>query len=509
MAGNPSTYHLGSWLFLRGLGAIYLIAFGSFWIQYQGLVGDNGIYPISDYLAAVADYCEGQADISCLSIAPSLLWLGSSNAALTLLLSSAALSSILLLSGALTKLSAIGCWLCYLSLVTAVPQFLNFQWDSLLLETGLLGILFAPWKLWENPKAKTVYSSLSRGLIAWLLFRLMFESGYVKLNSFGPNNENTWWDLTALDYHYFTQPIPHGMSWHFHHLPDWFDNMSLCIMFAIELVIPFFIFAPRRIRTVALILQILLQLLIMLTGNFGFFNLLTCLLCIPLLADQSFPKCLRNVLASPNHQEPYSIPRWLAWSRRAVLWPIAAVILVMSTLELGQACQWIDLHQRDPTLWSPPESILSFHQTLAPYRSINGYGLFRVMTTERPEIIIAGSDDGITWKPYLFKWKPVHLEKLPGCAIPHMPRLDWQMWFAALNYHTHRQFRPWFARFMRELKNNNNTVTALLEHNPFAEQAPQYIRVELYLYTYTSLEKHRKTGHLWERKRLTNYTLTL
>lgn len=448
-----------------------------------------------------------------MSIAPSLLWLGSSNAALTVLLSVGVLSSTLLLGGLFSKLNAIVCWMCYLSLATAVPQFLNFQWDSLLLETGLLGILFSPWKVWESPKSETAYSPLVRWLIGWLLFRLMFESGYVKLNSFGANNENTWWDLTALNFHYFTQPIPHGMSWHFHHMPNWFHQTSLCVMFAIELMIPFLIFTPRPVRTVALLSQMVLQLLIMSSGNFGFFNLLTCLLCVPLFADQSFPPWLRKFILQPNAEDEEkgaddrgqpSIATWMTWSNRMLLWPSAGIIIFISSLELFAACKWIDLHERDAALtgW-----LQAFRKAIAPYRSINGYGLFRVMTTERPEIIIAGSDDGIVWEPYIFKWKPVQLNNMPGCAIPHMPRLDWQMWFAALRYRGQGQFQHWFERFINELKQNNATVTALLEHNPFQQQAPQYIRIQLYLYTYTSPDVYKQTGQFWERELLPQYTL--
>jgi hypothetical protein len=133
---------------------------------------------------------------------------------------------------------------------------------------------------------------------------------------------------------------------------------------------------------------------------------------------------------------------------------------------------------------------------VAPFRIISGYGLFRVMTKERSEIIIEGRDDGIEWKPYEFKWKPGALSQSPGWVEPHQPRLDWQMWFAALG--DSRQ-NPWFLALAFRLLENSPDVVHLLGKNPFPDKPPRYLRAELYRYRFSTLAERRQTGNWWQR----------
>jgi len=336
----------------------------------------------------------------------------------------AVLSALVLVGIAPVPILAV-LWALYLSLAVVGQVFLGYQWDALLLETGLLAVFLAPGGRWPRPGRESPPPPVAVWLVRWLLFRLMFGSGVVKLASGDP----TWRSLTALQYHYWTQPLPTSVGWYAAHLPDWIDTASVGIMFAVELAAPFLLFAPRRFRRMAFGPLLGLQILIALTGNYAFFNLLAAALCLFALDDGDLPARWRARF--PPAAEGVR-PFW----PKAVLYPVAVIIVVVSAGEMMSTLGVV-----------PPAPVRALHRIVGPLWSINTYGLFAVMTTSRPEIIVEGSDDGLTWKTYEFKWKPGDLARRPGFAAPHQPRLDWQMWFAALGtYNEQTWFLPFCAR---------------------------------------------------------------
>ena len=145
-----------------------------------------------------------------------------------------------------------------------------------------------------------------------------------------------------------------------------------------------------------------------------------------------------------------------------------------------------------------PQPLLGLLQWVSPLRTINSYGLFAVMTTTRPEIVVEGSNDRLTWLAYHFKWKPGDPKRRPAFVAPHQPRLDWQMWFAALGDY---RGNPWFVNFLVRLAKGSPEVLALLEENPFPDKPPRYLRAVLYEYHFTDFATRHATGDWWLRER--------
>lgn len=455
------TFRIASRLFLRTLGAVYLFAFASFAMQAAGLIGSRGISPIADYLHSLREYYG-----AVYWQVPTLFWLNAGDATIKAVGIAGICFSILLLLGVRWRILRVALFVLYLSLVTAGQEFMGYQWDALLLEAGFLAIL-----LGTSPLAVWLYR--------WLLFRLMFLSGAVKLASGDPS----WRNFTALPVHYETQPLPTPLAWYMYQLPGWFQRGSVGFVFLIELVVPFLIFAPRRVRFLAASATVALQILILLTGNYAFFNLLTISFCLFLIDDG----CFRRLLPKAVRQRVNSIAsgeKSRAWSR-AICWAFASFALFVGTFQVARTFG---------VRWSPAEAVM---HSVAPFEIINSYGLFAVMTTTRPEIVIEGSNDGVTWLPYEFKYKPGDLTRRPAWVAPHQPRLDWQMWFAALgNY----QSDPWIVRFMARLLEGSPEVLRLLGRNPFPVAPPRYIRAQLYLYSFTTPSGRKRTGAWWHRE---------
>ena len=260
-------------------------------------------------------------------------------------------------------------------------------------------------------------------------------------------------------------------------------------MFAIELGAPFLIFAPRRLRFLGAAAIASLQILILLTGNYTFFNFLTLALCLLLLDDFALQKIL-----------PKKLNRWFSTSQQSSTitkprrWPKDVTVSIASVFAVISLSQVASVFGPGFGLWVPAAI---FERELGSFRTINGYGLFAVMTTKREEIIVEGSNDGVNWQPYEFKYKPGDVNRRPGFIEPFQPRLDWQMWFAALgNY----QQKPWFVDFCQRLLQGSPAVLALLEKNPFPDRPPRYIRAELYDYRFTNFAERRATGAWWKRK---------
>ena len=462
---------VSSWLLLRALGAVYLIAFVSLWIQLDGLIGRDGILPAGRYLEVVRRFAGPER----YRLLPTLCWFDTSDRFLHGLALAGSLAAVSLACDVVPALGAAVAWASYLSLTLAARDFLAFQWDALLLEAGFLAIFLAPLDLGSIRPRAAPPPPLVLGLVRWLVFRLMFSSGVVKLSS----GDAAWRGLTALRYHYETQPLPTWVGWYAHQLPAWFQDASVVALFVIELLIPFFIWAPRRLQQVAFAAFAGWHALVAATGNYGFFSLLSVALCLTLLDDDAWPRRLRECLQAGRTAR--------GWPT-VVLVPVACVLFVLGALELSLT---LGLQ------WRWPAPVVALYRAARPFRTVNGYGLFAVMTTTRPEIVVEGSDDGVTWLPYEFKWKPGDVRRRPGFVEPHQPRLDWQMWFAALGSYDDT---PWFAAFLERLLRGSPPVLALLERNPFPAAPPRYVRAMLYDYRFADPGVRRREGAWWRRE---------
>ncbi len=463
---DPTRQAATTGLFLRLLGLVYLTAFASLALQVEGLVGSRGIVPAPEFLSWVRT----QTGVERYWLVPTLFWLDASDAALRLVSWGGAVLAVLLAGGLSPAAMLALLWACYLSLVSVGNVFLGYQWDALLLETGFLAIFAAP--LAARLRAGQEPPAIALWGLRWLLFRLTFASGVVKLAS----GDATWRSLSALLVHYQTQPLPTWIGWYAHQLPAWFQKLSCGVMFAIELLVPWLIFGPRRVRLAAFFLLVGLQALIALTGNYAFFNLLTLTLCVLLLDDSALP-----------WRRAADVVNGRPWPR-FILVPVAAVVGVLSLATFASSCG-LEL--------SWPRSLVALHRAVTPFRSINGYGLFAVMTTSRAEILVEGSSDGVTWKPYAFRNKPGDQWRAPAFVAPHQPRLDWQKWFAALG---RCERNPWFESFLERLREGSPPVLGLLATNPFPDRPPRYTRALLFDYRFTDQSARRDTGAWWRRE---------
>lgn len=480
------SYALAQFLFLRCLGLIYLVAFLSLGSQLAGLIGHHGILPVDRFLAALGrEYDASGVGIDRYRLLPTLSWLQSSDSFLNLQCAVGAMASLALLAGLAQVPCLVLLWLLYLSLSVVGREFFGYQWDNLLLETGFLAIFVAPTRWWLKAPSTPFDPRLARFLLRLLLFKLMFSSGWVKLSS----HDSTWRDLTALAFHYQTQPLPTCAAWYANQWPLWFHKLSCGVMFALELGAPLLIFAPRRPRLLGCGLLVLLQLLILATGNYAFFNWLTLALCLLLVDDVALARLLPKRMSRSARP---TVTRAAPW-RRAVTALVALVFVPTSCLQIA--------HSTGAHLaWAAPMAALE--TWLDPLRTVSGYGLFAVMTSERREIVIEGSDDGETWLAYELRYKPGEVNRRPSLVAPHQPRLDWQMWFAALGSYRHN---PWFVHFCLRLLQGSRPVLALLAKNPFPEHPPRYLRAELYNYSFTEASERRATGAWWKREHIGEY----
>ena len=460
---EPPANRLSSWLFLRLLGAIYLIAFASFGVQAAGLIGSGGILPVAQFLPAVRQYLGASAYWS----APTVLWFGSSDAFLKAVWLAGVCLSLAVFLGLNWRWLRVALFVLYLSLVTAGQVFMGYQWDTLLLEAGFLALFLgsSPLLIW---------------LFRWLLFRLMFLSGAVKLLS----GDFSWRNFTALPVHYQTQPLPTPLAWYFYQLPGWFQHFSVGFVFFVELIVPFLIFAPRRVRCLAAGCITFLQLMILLTGNYAFFNVLTIALCIFLLDDELLSRVLPGAIAARISNRDIHL-RWPLF-HQAVCRAVATLVIFVSGYQL--------LGTFARANWGPAELAV---RAVAPFQIVNSYGLFAVMTTSRPEIIVEGSNDSKTWLAYEFEYKPGDLSRRPAWVAPHQPRLDWQMWFAALGDY---RSDPWTVQLMVKLLQGSPDVLRLFAKNPFPVSPPRYVRAMVYDYSFTTAAEKRTTGDWWRRE---------
>jgi hypothetical protein len=431
----------------------YLIAFASLIPQILGLIGERGIIP------AVETF-------------PKVFYVDTSDAALSVLPWAGVALAAMLFFRVVPMAAVVGLYILYLNINRIGQNFLAFQWDALLLEAGFAAILVTPFGLLPKYTGRST-SPIGIWVLRFLLFRLMLESGLVKLLSGDP----TWRNLTALKFHYETQPLPTPMAWYMHQLPGSFQRFSVAVVFAVELIVPFLFLMPRRLRIAGAWITIAFQVVLALTGNYTFFNFLTIVLCIPLFDDQHLYGLLRRSVPSTE-----SAPRQWRWATL----PIGALLIMVGALQL---LAMIGIVGRAPAVF-PSLNI------------VNRYGLFAVMTTSRPEIVIEGSQDGQEWKSYEFKFKPGDVSAPLRWVAPYQPRLDWQMWFAALSRHENS---PWFSTLIQRLLEGSPEVLNLLAENPFPDKPPLWIRAVVYDYHFSDAPTRRAADAIWTREPLGEY----
>ena len=423
---KPARFDFTADIVYRGIMAMALLAFGSLWLQAEALIGDNGVLPASEFLEAV----HATFGVGSYWTVPTALWFGLS---MHWVFGVGVLCALVGLLGKLRTTAALGAYAAYLSVLGVGQTFTAFQWDTLLVEC-----LFAAAILARSPVAGI-------WVLRLLAFRFMFLSGAVKLLSGDP----AWADLSALEYHFETQPLPTVFAWFAHQLPAAALTFAVAATFVIEMVLPFLILGPRKLRAIAATGFVFLEVLILVTGNYNFFNLLTIVVCVALLDDRFFRS---DRVSGP--RPPRLGARWLA----GVVIALGLCQTAAAFARFPNPAQWID-----------------------PLRIVNRYGLFAVMTTERRELVIEGSMDGETWHEYEFPFKPGDVDGLPGWATPHQPRLDWQMWFAAL---TVPERAPWIYDFVFRLLEAEPAVLDWIDP-PFGRESPNFVRIISYRYEFT------------------------
>lgn len=491
----------------RLAGLIFLIAFVGLLPQLNCLYGATGLLPVSDYFDELRS-----AHLSFFSY-PSLLWFKPDATGMELTAMAGAIASLLACCNKAKTAALLTSCFCYFSLLQAGQDFLSFQWDTLLLEFGFVSAFISSKHL----------SQAVKGLFAWLIiligFKLMLLSGLCKILNQDPN----WPRLTALNYHFYTQPLPTPLAAFIHALPrDWLRLLCGSTLL-IELLTPLAIFAGRKGRLFAFCAFTFLQVLITLTGNYGFFNWLSITLFLPLLDDKAIgfyakkerrkfkgasslsTGCLSAVNngSVTNSSVINSAPTNIAIvprSKRLIQWTGAtlAVYLIIANLILM-------------TGYIFPQPLIMRILIALPeqYHLVNSYGLFSVMTTKRPEIVIEGSNDGVHFSPYEFAYKPGNERRPPPVVAPYQPRLDWQLWFEALRATSdendlnrpmsqrHVTASPWFINLIVALQNNDPNVTAALSFNPFKKQGPRFIRARIVQYQFATPAEILRDGIYW------------
>lgn len=455
------SYELTRIIFLKALAFVYFFAFLNIVNQFIGLLGKNGLLPVGDFIKRIH-----------WKRSPSLFWFNYSDVVLKLGGWFGLILALAAFIGLTEKLGYFGhflawglLWVLYLSYVNIGQIFYGFGWESLLLETGFLAIFFPP----DGIQTPLILIWLAR----WALFRVMFGAGLIKIRA-----DKCWWDLTCMDYHYETQPMPNPLSWYFHRLPKAFHRASVMFTHFVELIVPWGLLFPGIIGVISGFLTALFQFFLILSGNLSWLNYITLVLCIPCFGD-SFWKAFfipEVVVESPSY--------------------IYLVFVYAYALFVAYRS------------WEPVKNLVSRHQMMNasfdPLHLVNTYGAFGSVTKRRFEIIFEGTNGDPSsvdceWKEYEFKGKPGNPLYRPPIVAPYHMRLDWLMWFAAMgSYHNH----PWTLRLVNKMLENEMEVLTLLKYNPFSKGAPKFIRGELYVYNFTKWDSNKAW---WTRKRVGTY----
>ncbi|MDH6237251.1 lipase maturation factor family protein [Cryobacterium sp. CG_9.6] len=452
-------YEISRQILERGVAACFLIAFISAINQFPALLGERGLLPVPRFVASVpfrrapSIFHWHYTDFMLLTVC----WLG-------VVFSSALIIGIPQQAPLWASMAVfLFLWVCYLSIVNVGQVFYSFGWESLLLEVGFV-VAFLGSSSVAPPITIIIF-------LRWVLFRVEFGAGLIKIRG-----GVEWRNLTALDYHHETQPLPNRLSWRAHHLPRWFHRMEVLGNHGAQLVIPFFLFAPQPIASIAAAIIIFTQLWLALTGNFAWLNFLTIVLAFSAINDATYAALLGIY--------PVSTPR------EAPVWFVSIVLLATVLLVVLS--------------WPPLRNLFSRGQLMNanfnPFHLVNAYGAFGTVTRVRYEVIVEGNNDfapgpQALWLEYGFRGKPGDPRRRPRQVAPYHLRLDWLMWFLALGA---RDIR-WFEVFLVRLLQGDRPTLRLLSHNPFAEHPPRWVRARLCTYRYSTPAEKRATGAWWVR----------
>ena len=461
---DGSGYWYSRFLLERALALMYLVAFLAAANQFVPLLGEHGLTPVGPFVREVPF----RASPSLFYFAPhdtafrAAAWIG------------VAISALLLVGPFLFRTWAASAaawgmlWILYLSFVNVGQIFYGFGWETLLLETGFLAIFAGG--------SATTPNVIVMWLWRWVLFRVMFGAGLIKLRG-----DSCWHDLTCLDYYFETQPMPNPLSWYFHWMPAAVHHAGVVFNHFVELVVPFGYFGPQPIAAVAGIITIVFQLVLIVSGNLSWLNWLTIVLAVATLPDAWLSWL---PVAPPPLQSAGDIERAIVWIWAAIvgLLSIAPVLNILSPQQL-------------------------MNSSFEPLHLVNTYGAFGSITRVRNEIVIEGTADNpptatSVWHEYEFKGKPGNPAHRPPQVAPYHLRLDWLMWFAAMSSPAEHD---WFQPFLEKLLEGDAATLGLLRTNPFPDRPPAYVRAQYYEYHFTTPEEHRRTGRWWQRRLLGTY----
>ena len=463
MADGLSGYWSSRFLFERGLALVYFVAFACAVNQFVPLLGERGLLPVSHFVRFVP-----------FRASPSLFFFFPTDAAfraaawLGLGLSCLAFTGVLQRHGILSGAVWAALWILYLSFVNVGQTFYGFGWESLLLETGFFAIFLG--------SSATEPSAWLFWIWRWVLFRVMFGAGLIKLRG-----DECWRDLTCLDYYFETQPIPNPLSWFFHAMPHGVHRTGVMVNHVAELGVPFAYFAPQPIAGIGGLITIAFQLVLIVSGNLSWLHWITILLCIPTLDDRWLSWL---PIAAPELQPPRAVHRFVTY----------ALVVLVAVMSIGPVRTMIS-----------PRQMMNF--SFNPLHLVNTYGAFGSITRVRQEIVIEGTDaaaiaGATAWREYEFKGKPGDPARTPPQIAPYHLRLDWLMWFAAMSSPSDH---PWFTALLVKLLEGDAATLGLLKTNPFPDRPPRYVRALLYEYRFTSREERSRTGRWWTRELLGEY----
>jgi hypothetical protein len=507
------------------MGLIYFSAFYALLFQVKGLIGTWGILPAGEYLE------EGRSlGAMRFWVAPTLLWISSSNHMLTALMWIGLIASVLLVANVWPRGMLVACFLCFLSFVSAAQDFSGYQSDGMLLEAGFISLFLAPGGWLPGWGARRPPARAAILLLLWEWFRIYFESGVVKLKSGDP----TWHNLTAMYEYYQNGPLPTWIGWYAQHLPHWFQRGAAGATLAMELVLVWMAFLPRRWRIVCFFVVTAWQIGVIATANYAFLNYLVLVLAVLLLDDgflrRFVPARWRSeritedtegpeeerehrelaaavVGAEARERETGTVevqaeaePKRTAAAHRFGVLGLGVRAVALTWVFYATSAQLVWMFWRDAPLPTAPVAALE------PFRIANQYGLFAVMTPHRFEIEFQGSDDGQNWTAYPFRYKPQDVRERPRIYAPYQPRFDWNLWFASLGSWMQNLMVPRTEELLLE---NDRDVVGLFAGNPFPNAPPKYVRAVIWQYWFSTPEEKRQQGVWWTRQYLGTYAPTI
>ncbi|XP_069760929.1 lipase maturation factor 1 [Narcine bancroftii] len=500
---QPGTFWLTRIVLLRSIAFIYFVAFGIAYHQNRQLLGKSGLLPSQLYLQKVQQYAGVKVGVEALSYAPTVLWFldwSDMDAHLdNIALLGMGLSLFILITGCANMIIMFVLWIQYHSLVNVGQIWYSFGWESQLLETGFLGIFLCPVLTLRSIPHHTPPSKIVIWSFRWLIFRIMLGAGLIKIRG-----DRCWRDLTCMNYHYETQPVPNPLAYYMHQSPRWFHSFEVLVNHFVELIVPFFLFMGRRMCVIHGILQIFFQVLLIISGNLSFLNWLTIVPSIACFDDSN----LAFLFSSQRGRIKAQVSMIQAEEAIGQKPPThyGTFIRRLLNISFGVLIAYLSL----PVIVNLLSSKQMMNTSFNPLRIVNTYGAFGSITKERTEVIIQGTmnedpnDPSALWEEYEFKCKPGDLKRRPCIITPYHYRLDWLMWFAA--FQTYEQ-NEWLIHLAGRLMTNDSLVMSLIQHNPFqGQRPPRWIRGQHYRYKFSKLGgSHSVQGKWWIRKRIGVY----